>query len=297
MKLVQGILVLILLGTICITPPGAASNEELLTGDIMNVQYEMAIAEIEYDDELQLFLADVPDSQTAIADHLDAVKTNPTDINGWIDLGKVQMKAKDWKEAENTFKKVTESDPENKDGWYGYLYSLYYLKKYDALLSQSQALIKQHPDWSYGHRFKGIALRNQEKYEEALQEYTIAIQIDPNDAGTWNNIGNVQRDLKRETDALEAYEKAIALDPDYIKAWNGKGNVLVDRGRYEEALTAFDTAIQLDPDYYKAWNGKGNALSGLQKYEEAIEAYDTCLSIDPEYTLAQNNRNIVMRKL
>jgi len=61
-------------------------------------------------------------------------------------------------------------------------------------------LFKDANDWNN----KGIALANQNRYEEAITAYNQAIQLDPNNALTWCYKGIALLSLNR-------YEEAISL--------------------------------------------------------------------------------------
>jgi Flp pilus assembly protein TadD len=58
---------------------------------------------------------------------------------------------------------------------------------------------------------KGIDLAEQGKYNEALQAFDKAIEINPKDAPTWNDKGDALRLLGRVDEADTAYAKAKEL--------------------------------------------------------------------------------------
>ena len=53
-------------------------------------------------------------------------------------------------------------------------------------------------------------------------------------------------------EVIEIYDEAININPGYAYAWNGKGLALDNQGKHEEALKAFDRAIKLDPNFAMA---------------------------------------------
>jgi tetratricopeptide (TPR) repeat protein len=79
--------------------------------------------------------------------------------------------------------------------------------------------------------------------------------------------------LGKYDEAVQAYDKAIELDPKYAKAWVNKGLVLRMNGKYEKALQMFNMATKLDPQYASGWNNKGYALKQLGKTSESNAAY------------------------
>ena len=57
--------------------------------------------------------------------------------------------------------------------------------------------------------------------------------------------------------AIENYTKAIELDPDLAEAYNDRGLAKANLGDLEQALVDFDQAIELDPDYAEGLHQSG----------------------------------------
>lgn len=85
---------------------------------------------------------------------------------------------------------------------------------------------------------KGITLVCLGKYEEAIQCYEQAIEIDPNDAVAWSNKGITLGWLGKYEEAIKAADEAIRIDPDFAKAYDIKGNAFYELGRHDETLKA-----------------------------------------------------------
>ena len=117
------------------------------------------------------------------------------------------------------------------------------------------------------------------KYDEALQAYDKAIEINPNYVDTWNTKGNVLYCLARYDEALQAYDKAIEINPNNAIYYYNEGGALNKLGKYDEALQAYDKAIDIDPNYADVWNDKANALYGLARYDEALQAYNKSIEL------------------
>ena len=139
---------------------------------------------------------------------------------------------------------------------------------------------------------EGYDLYNQGRYEEAIECYNKALEIDPDYGDAWNNKGIVLDDLGRYEEAIECYNKALEIDPDNAYVWNNKGVSLYHLGRYEEAIECYNKALEIDPNYGDAWFNKGNALSKLGRYEEAIECFNRALSIKNDGKIRKVKENI-----
>lgn len=144
---------------------------------------------------------------------------------------------------------------------------------------------------------RGIALRGQKKYDDALKLFERAVQLDPNSANAWFNVGYSHDAVGDFPQALVAWDRAINLDRDNAAAWTNKGSTLLKLQRYQEALDAFMTAIRIKDTYVFAWNGKGIALKELGRAEEAIDAYDKALELDPRFAYAWNGKGSALWSL
>ncbi len=118
------------------------------------------------------------------------------------------------------------------------------------------------------------------KREEALNDYSKAIELDPNFTGLEARLysAGVLGDLGRYNESVAAYDKVIETMPanDTIYAaivWGAKGSVLEKMGEHAEALKAFDKALELNPSDTIAMKGRGNSLLALGQKAEADAAY------------------------
>ncbi|HON37088.1 MAG TPA: tetratricopeptide repeat protein, partial [Methanothrix sp.] len=62
----------------------------------------------------------------------------------------------------------------------------------------------------------------------------------------WYNKGIDLDSQGKYDEAIQAYDKAIEIDPQYTEAWSNKGVTLAEQGKYDEAIQAYDKAIEID---------------------------------------------------
>lgn len=123
---------------------------------------------------------------------------------------------------------------------------------------------------------RGVNLFLKGKYEEAIKNFDKA----PDYADALSYKGVALGELKRYEEAIEAYKKAIKLKPHRRGLWFNKGVALGKLGRYEEAIEAYDEAIKLKSDYADALynrachysTDKGDPEKALSDLEKAIES-------------------------
>ncbi len=110
---------------------------------------------------------------------------------------------------------------------------------------------------------------------------------------THSNRGNALRNLERFDEAIEAYDHALDIDPQYAMANNNRGVILKNLGRLGEAIKAYDHALEINPQFAMAHNNRGNVLNNLEHFDEAIKAYTEAIKFDPTYPEAHCNLGLL----
>ena len=149
----------------------------------------------------------------------------------------------------------------------------------------------------------GLAAYEDGNYDEAIEYYTKAIELEPKNAIAYNyrGLAYFQTGLwfvNREPfyKAIPDYTKAIELNPKYVDAYYNRGvayNQLFhcyskvfpdedllwgkDFEKYNKALVDLDRVLELDPMYALAYAGKGEAYFRIGELNKAIEEYSKTL--------------------
>ena len=105
-----------------------------------------------------------------------------------------------------------------------------------------------------------------EKEGGTIEDYTKAIELNPNDANAYNERGVLHYAIDKYPEAIADYTKAIEINPKYVFAYFNRGLIYQDLKKYEEAIADYTKAIELDPD-------KWSAASLTDAYNHREEAY------------------------
>jgi tetratricopeptide (TPR) repeat protein len=89
----------------------------------------------------------------------------------------------------------------------------------------------------------GLALAQQQKFEEAAGAFRHVFELDPEDVWGRQNLAICWDKLGRREDAIREFKQALALKPRFLLAWLGLGRIYEQMGREAEARNCFQQAL------------------------------------------------------
>jgi TolB-like protein/class 3 adenylate cyclase len=99
-----------------------------------------------------------------------------------------------------------------------------------------------------------------------------AVEIDPNDARGYAELGFALLYQKEHDRSLASYRRALALNPNEANILAEFADALAHSGEPEEALRHFDRAMRLNPFYPDRYLWcKAGALTKLRRFDHAVE--------------------------
>ncbi len=123
-------------------------------------------------------------------------------------------------------------------------------------------------------------------YDNAAQYLRQAIALDPTDATAWAYLGNALYALEQGRAAMGCYRRALELEADNLEATRNLGNIYHDSQDFKKAVEYFERALKITPEDPTSWANLGNSKRYLKDYAGAEEALKKALEIDPEYAFA-----------
>jgi serine/threonine protein kinase/tetratricopeptide (TPR) repeat protein len=157
--------------------------------------------------------------------------------------------------------------------------------------------ILKRPDHAHAHYCRGNAYSRLRRYQDAVADFSRAIELSPSYTSAWNNRALAYYRLDRPEKTVEDSSRAIELNPDSTSAWNNRGWAHNKLNQPQQAISDFTRAIQLNPKSATAWCGRGLAHIALDQPDKAVEDCSRAIQLDPNYTSAWNNRGVAHNKL
>lgn len=164
------------------------------------------------------------------------------------------------------------------------------------LCDQAFAMASDSVAASLALAMKGEAQRRLGDLPGAAATLQQALDLTPENAWVWVELGNVRYDERDIAGALAHYSAALAVE-DYADAWANRAEAWWDFGLDQKCSDDADQALRLETGYAFANEIKGRCLIGLGRSEEALSYFDTAIALIPGYQNAYRNKLAALENL
>jgi len=162
-------------------------------------------------------------------------------------VAKARMRTGRTAEAEESYRRLREIDPEN-------------------------------PAWGTQH---GHLLLGQDRFEEAERAFRESLELAPLEPRALFGLGHVLRRTGRPWDALVVYDRALAVEPSRGETQYWLGDLWMELGVPGAARRYFARTVEGYPTWFDAWAMKGAAEAADGDLESAEATYRRALEIHP----------------
>lgn len=130
----------------------------------------------------------------------------------------------------------------------------------------------------------------------AIENYTLAIQIDGKLAPAYNFRGNAYEAKGDDGKAVTDYTQAIKLEPKVLKPLLDRGRLMERKGQFDLAIADFSRVIKLAKKEGGGYVQRGRAYLGKGDFKRAIADFTTAIKLAPEYAEAYHYRGMAYAK-
>ncbi|MFZ1756769.1 MAG: tetratricopeptide repeat protein, partial [Caldilineaceae bacterium] len=228
------------------------------------------------------------------------------DIKQQLNLGTAYLLGERYDEALAAFQRVTESEPENPDGWQGLGDAHFWREEWADATAAYEKVVALTPESGDGYLLLGLtasaagersaaaaALAQaaerttcdptpalllggeyvlQEKYDQAIAAFEQALALDGKNADALYLLGSTQMLQGDWAKSEEAYAGAAAIEPDDPVIMHGLARALTAQGKIAESEQPWRRYTELIPDDKEGWQNLAFALLFQGKSSEAEAA-------------------------
>jgi tetratricopeptide (TPR) repeat protein len=152
-----------------------------------------------------------------------------------------------------------------------------HLGSYDAAMKDFEQALNLNPNESGSWQGKAATYIDTNEYHQAIKSADRAIELAKTPADKVENAyllkGFALNRLEQYDDALQDFDKAIEIDPKRLDLWQNKAYSLTKLGRFVEVLKCYEVMTGIDPKNAELWSKKGEIHLALGQINEANEAF------------------------
>jgi tetratricopeptide (TPR) repeat protein len=133
---------------------------------------------------------------------------------------------------------------------------------------------------SFWHQVRGDNYLNSGRLEKAVVEFKRVIEIKPH-SSFYNNLGNVYQKQKKYNLALEQYQLALQMDSLNTDALNNMGVVYYKTGDIIMAISFVMQALEIDAEFKDGYLNLGTFYKQLNQRSKSIQTFKNGMTLAP----------------
>lgn len=157
------------------------------------------------------------------------------------------------------------------------LYDIAYAALTEKEPKKAQELVdryrREYPDDPEGYEMRANYLLRQGKADEAIREYELLLERNPNYAVAYNQLGYYSMERKEWARAEDYLKRYRFLAPDQANPYDSLGELYANTGRYEEAEASLRKALEVKPDFWASLGHLGTVHAARGEWREAAGFY------------------------
>lgn len=236
---------------------------------------------------------DWKDSHTLWTATLETNRDSSIALNN---LGLIYVRQGMYEKAIALYEQLLDSHPtqEHVERVYGNIANAYSeMQKFDEALDYYQKALEIEPEYVNAYLGLGRVSMKSGRYDNAERIYMNALELDNQNEAVYTHLGNLYAVQAKYDEAIVSFEKALEINPFSMNAYNGLGLSYAWKGETGKALSLYQQALHKDPYATVIRNSLGTLYMELGEIENAIAEFTTSLQIDPENTEVRNNLGIL----
>lgn len=162
---------------------------------------------------------------------------------------------------------------------------------YDIYFSE----IQKYPRCSYMYNNLGNAYLSSHHFNEAIEQFQKAHQLDENFLPSYANLAKAHLMLGQIRKAEIIYQKILKKESDRVEALMNLAGIYTKQRKFEEAKELLSKVISLEKDNRIARNNRGVLFLVTKDIEAAQANFEAALAIEEKYAQAQNNLGVCLK--
>lgn len=131
------------------------------------------------------------------------------------------------------------------------------------------------------------------RWEEALAQFSQAIELDPTEHVFWSNRSGTNLQLRRTRDAVSDAEQCVRLSPDWAKGYSRLGAALLADTQGIAAVQAFEKGLKIEPTSEAMQKGLADAKVAALEEEKKVTEERASSAAAPAATFDPSENTVI----
>ncbi len=132
----------------------------------------------------------------------------------------------------------------------------------------------------------GRSLTKQKKYDEAIQQYRHAVELDSTLSEVYFDLGTLLVIQKRYAEAVPCFDKKISTDTTAAGAYFNKGIAYIGLSDWQAAIPVLKKGLHYKPEHLDGRLSLARTFAQVDSFAQAEAEYEAVLKLDPKQSEA-----------
>ncbi len=196
--------------------------------------------------------------------------------------GAAYLEIKNYKEAENDYRKALEIDPNDPDIYFNLANIKDLLGDLNGAIEFYDQLIEIDGNYKNAYYNKATNKFILGEYINAIKAYTKALQASPNDELIYYNRASAKYKIRDYKGSISDYTKAISINSKEYLSFSNRGSAKYEIGDYKGAIDDYRKSLFLKPNNPITYYNLSGAYFKLLNYKEACKSIRKSISLGLE---------------
>lgn len=220
--------------------------------------------------------------EKAESGYLEVLKKSPENEIAQEFLIEIYLEEKNTARAAEYINRAVNSRKIDEEKQLRYAYALLNLKEHNAAQKILEVITKNNNSDKLAHYLLGLSFTAQEKYQESIDPFSRALEIDENYVGALEFRGNSFFASHQYPEAIADLSHAITLKPELASLHEKRGVYFSKIKDWKRAAQDMMSALKIEPKNVGAHINLGSILAELTLFSSAGNSFCRALMLDPD---------------
>ena len=154
--------------------------------------------------------------------------------------------------------------------------------RYDEAESELRTALELNPEAAHALNALGLVFWKRNQFETAAGYFEQAMALSPGWTYPRTTLALLRMEQRRYSESEQLYRESMALDPDDSTSVHGLGQLQMLRGDWDAAQDTLERAIELHPGNAYAHHTLGELYRRQLRFEEAEQRFRLAIRLEPD---------------